>query len=103
MQPNTRIDPQLKWFKPHQAYVGHIGLAGRTSELTLSRGPAYELDALAALRAFAYKVRDVPTAKDFVREYGPLVEPVGGKVSVSDMVKTQREIVSMWKEWRALD
>lgn len=96
MQTNARIDPRLRWFKPD--YVG-----GSSPTLTVSRGPAYDVDPLEALRAFAYKVRDVPSAKQFLRDYGPLVEPVEGKVENRAMVKEQRAIVAVWKEWRALD
>ncbi len=99
MDIGARIDPRLQWFKPEfvsASVVTHTIAVG-------SRRTAYDVDALAALRAFAYKVRDVPSAKEFVREYGPLVEPVDDKVEVSDMVKTRRALVAVWKAWRELD
>lgn len=96
MQPIARIDSRLTWFKPD--YVG-----GSRPTLAVSGGPEYEVDALAALRAFAYRVHDLTSAKHFLREWGPLVVPVGGKVENRDMVKEQRALVSVWKEWRALD
>jgi hypothetical protein len=98
MQPNARIDSKLRWFKPD--YVGDLS---DTRELTVSGRRAYDVDALAALRAFVYKVSDTPTAKQFVRDFGPLVEPTNGKVARSAMVATQRAIVAVWKEWRVLD
>jgi hypothetical protein len=100
MNVSARIDPRLQWFKPEFASAW---ATARTIAVSGKR-IAYEVDSLAALRAFAYKVRDVSSAVQFVREYGPLVEPdATDKVSVADMVKTQRALVAVWKEWRALD
>ena len=99
MNASARIDPRLQWFKPEFASAWATAKTIAVS----GRRVLYDVDPLVALRGFVYKVRDVPSALQFVREFGPLIEPVDDKVAVSDMVKTQRALVAIWKEWRALD